>query len=141
MTRIFLPSTGRDAWQALLANPALHWKPGKSAYECASSWEAAAATPRGLPSSIARVLDSHPTTAQAELVLAIPELQVDLPGGGHASQNDLWALLRATSGTISLCLEAKSGETHGPLVSEWLADAPSASGKRKRLAFLCERLV
>lgn len=71
-----------------------------------------------------------------KLVLALPELQVDLPGGGHASQNDVWALLRTEVHTISMSVEAKSGESFDRLVREFLADAPPGSGKPQRLQSL-----
>ncbi|PYO01725.1 MAG: hypothetical protein DMD91_06480, partial [Candidatus Rokuibacteriota bacterium] len=124
MTRIFLPSAGRDDWQRLLADPDRHWRQGKSAFECSTAWEGAQQNPRGLPTLVATALDSHPSAANAELLVAIPELQVDLPGGGHPSQNDVWALLRGAAGIISLAVEAKSGEPLDRLVGEWLVDAP-----------------
>jgi len=85
-------------------------------------------------------LDSHPSAANAELLVAIPELQVDLPGGGHPSQNDVWALLRGAAGIISLAVEAKSWEPLDRLVGEWLVDAPPTSGKPARLQFLRDSL-
>jgi hypothetical protein len=136
MTRIFVPSNGPGDWRRLLADPSCHWVPTKSAFECAVSWEGAQGNSRGIPGPIANALDSHPSTAHAVLVLAIPELQVHLPGGGHPSQNDVWALLRTTAGMVSLSVEAKSGEPLDRLVGEWLADAPATSGKPTRLEFL-----
>ena len=73
-------------------------------------------------------------------MLAVPELQVDLPGGGHPSQNDLWGLLRTGDGLISLSVEAKSGEPLDSLFGEWLSDATRMSGKPARLQFLRECL-
>ena len=140
MTRIFIPSTGRDDWRRLLAAPDRHWRETKSAFECAAAWEGAQQNRRGLPTLVATALDSHPSTASAELLVAIPEFQVDLPGGGHPSQNDVWALLRGAAGTISLAVEAKSGESLDRLVGEWLADAPPTSGKPARLQFLRDSL-
>jgi len=140
MTRIFVPSSGPSDWRRLLADPVRHWVPTKSAFECAVSWEGARQNPRGLPELVASALDSHPSTANAALVLAIPELQVDLPGGGHPSQNDVWALLRTSAETVSLSVEAKSGEPLDRLVGEWVADATPTSGKPKRLEFLRECL-
>ena len=140
MERIFVPSTGPDDWRRLLADPERHWRPTKSAFESATSWQGARRTARGLPRPIASALDSHPSTANAELVLALPELQVDLPGGGHSSQNDVWALLRIGAQMVSLSVEAKSGEPLDRLISDWLVDAPPAIGKPKRLAFLRESL-
>jgi hypothetical protein len=132
---ILLPSAGRDDWRRFLADPS-HWKVGKSAYECATAWEAASGTARGLPPRVAAALDSHPSMAHAQLLIAIPELKVDLPPGGHASQNDVWALLRVGDGTVSMAIEAKCGEALGPLVRERLAEAPPNSGVPARLAFL-----
>jgi hypothetical protein len=40
--------------------------------------------------------------------LGIPEHQVQFDGGGHASQTDLWALLRAPIGLVSMAVEAKN---------------------------------
>jgi hypothetical protein len=138
MSRIFVSSSGPSDWRRLLANPNRHWRPGKSALESAVAWEAAKQTERGLPGSIAHVLDTNPKIAQAELVIALPELRVDLPGGGHPSQNDVWALLRAGREFASLAVEAKSGEPLGQLVSEWLPspDDGTPSGKPKRLEYL-----
>ena len=140
MDRIFVPCVGLTDWRRLLADPARHWKRGKSALESAVAWEAARESDRGIPEAIARVLDSHPRTANSTLLFAVPELQVDLPGGGHPSQNDVWSLLRTADGLVSLSVEAKSGEPLDRLVCEWLTDATSASGKPARLQFLRECL-
>jgi hypothetical protein len=138
MSRILVPSNGPSDWRRLLADPAVQWRAGKSAFESAVAWKTAKATERGLPDSIARLLDTNETSANAEVLIAAPELRVNLPGGGHPSQNDVWALLRARAGLCSLCVEAKSGETLGPLVREWLptADDTTPSGKPKRLDFV-----
>ncbi len=140
MAKIFVPSSGPSDWRRLLADPARHWVRTKSAFECAVAWEAAKRTPRGVPESIAQALDSHSSTANAALLLAIPELQVDLPGGRHPSQNDIWALLRTPTGMVSLAIEAKSGESLDRLVSEWQSDATATSGRPRRLEFLRETL-
>ncbi|MBM4442422.1 MAG: hypothetical protein FJ027_18560 [Candidatus Rokubacteria bacterium] len=138
--RIFIPSSGPSDWRRLLGDPVRHWVPERSAFECAVAWESARHTARGVPKALANALDSYQSTANAELVIAIPELQVDLPGGGHPSQNDVWALLRAGNEMVSLSVEAKAGEPLDRLVSEWLADASPTSGKPARLAFLRESL-
>jgi hypothetical protein len=85
-------------------------------------------------------LDSHELTEGAELLLGFPEHRVSLPGGGHPSQNDLWAILRAAGRFVSLAVEAKAGEPLDKPVAEWLRDAKTASGKPERLAFLKARL-
>lgn len=141
MRRLYVPTRGVESWQALLADPDKHWKEARSAYEAAHSWEAASSSPRGLPPEVARVLDTSPETTAAELVIGLPEHRVALPGGGHASQNDLWALLRAGPSTISMAVEAKAGERLGETVGEWRSDASPRSGKPVRLAAIRELLA
>lgn len=95
----------------------------------AQSWEAA----QGLPSEIAKLLGPD-----AELLLAIPEHKVALPGKGRESQCDIFALARAGGQTIALAVEAKVAEPFGPSVGEWLVGA--SPGKITRLTALCELL-
>ncbi len=147
MRRIFTPTYGPSDWRRLLADPTTQWRRRKSAYELAVSWESASRSGRGLPSDVQAILDGEPTTSGAELLLALPELQVELPGGGHASQTDLWALLRRPAGVaqpghalISVAIEAKAGESFDHIVSDWLKDAKPSSGKPTRLAHLCKTL-
>jgi len=134
MKRIYTPSQGTCSWQALLAEPELHWKRGASAMELAVSWELAARTGSGLPGPVAEALDRHPATSGAQLLFAVPEHRVALPGGSRASQTDLWAVLRVAQGWASLAVEGKAREPFGPTIGEWLAE-PSV-GKTKRLAAL-----
>jgi len=137
MHRIFVPARGLDDWRRLLADPDLHWRDGKSAKELALIWEAAQRTRRGLPPEIAAALDKTGDLRGAALVLAVPEHRVGFAGGGHPSQNDLWALLRVgKSGLVSLTVEAKAGEELGDLVGDWLRKAEEGSKKPARLDHL-----
>jgi len=79
--RIYVPTSGPEAWRTLLADPARHWKPGYSARALATCWEAA----NGWPPEIAAVLRSSPEPAltSVELLIALPEYQV---GTGSAIQ-------------------------------------------------------
>jgi hypothetical protein len=140
MDRLFVPSWGPTDWRRLLADPRAQWKPGKSALESAIAWESARTTSDGLPESVRALLATHELTEGAELLLGLPELQVDLRGGGHASQTDLWALFRTRTRLISAAFEAKSGEELGDTVGEWLAGATAKSGKPDRLKDIGERL-
>ena len=140
MIRLLVPTVGPSDWRRLLGDPARHWVRGKSALEVAVAWEAARNKPRGLPPEVAEILDAHESLRGSTLVLGIPEHQVALPGGGHASQTDLWALLRKEEHLISVAIEAKSGEEFDKLVSDWLAGAKPNSGKPDRLKFLLGRL-
>ena len=140
LDRLLVPTFGPSDWRRLLADPLGHWVRSKSAYEIAVSWESARGTRRGLPNEVAQILDSHDDLEGAELLLGIPEHRVSLPGGGHASQTDLWALLKQNGRLLSLAVEGKAGEPFDKTVGEWLADAKPKSGKPDRLNFLRERL-
>jgi hypothetical protein len=115
----------------LLAEPTLHWKREASAMELAVSWELAAKTDSGLPQQVAEVLDRHASTAGAQLLFAIPEHRVALPGGSRPSQTDLWAVLKVSGGWASVAVEGKAGEPFGSSINEWLRE-PSP-GKTTRL--------
>jgi hypothetical protein len=136
MSNLFLPSQGPSDWRRFLGDPHKHWVRGKSAFECAVSWEQAQSSDRGLPQPVAQALDSNELSKNAGLLVGIPEHKVQIEGGGHASQNDLWTLLRLPVGTASMAVEAKSGESFDKLVDEWLRHAPINSRKPQRLASL-----
>lgn len=93
----------------------------------ALSWEAAEGS---LPIEIAALFG--PDT---ELLLAIPEHKVALPGGPRGTQCDVYALIKSSGQTMSLAVEAKVNEPFGPTVGEWMQN-PSP-GKRERLEFIC----
>ena len=129
---ILLPSSGPDDWQRLLAEPSKQWRTGYSARSLAYCWEQA----DGLPIEIANLFSaSSDFEGQIpELLLAVPEHKVPLPGGRRESQNDVFALLRCSGRTISMTVEGKVNEPFGPMLSEWLAEP--TEGKRTRLAYL-----
>ncbi len=128
-SRILVPSSGPDDWRRLLADPEKHWKWGYSAMAAALAWEAAA----GVPPEIAEVLGG-----ETELLLAIPEHKVALPGGQRESQCDVFALVRVEGETCALSVEAKVNEFLGPTVEEWMDGA--SPGKVQRLRFICKLL-
>jgi hypothetical protein len=132
MSSIYVPSPGPDAWKQFLAKPELHWSVGYSARTLAHSWEAAS----GLPSEIKDLL--HPLVGPAELLIAIPEHKVALPGGRRESQCDVFALVRSTEEVIACAIEGKVDEPFGPTLGEWLEGA--SVGRRKRLAYISEIL-
>jgi hypothetical protein len=111
----------------LLAEPDKHWREGYSAMCAALCWEAAS----GLPEEIGMLFG-----ADCELLLAIPEHKVPMPGRGRESQCDVFALLRQGDGLVSVAVEAKVDEPFGPTVGEWL-DA-GGQGRIDRLRALCE---
>jgi len=126
---ILIPSDGPDDWRRLLADPVTQWRRGYSAMAAALSWEAA----KGVPPEIEALFPDRP-----ELLLAIPEHQVALPGGGRPSQCDVFALIRIQNETCALAVEAKVNEPFGPTLAEW-QNTPSP-GKTLRLGSICQIL-
>lgn len=99
----------------------------------AACWEAAEPN---LPADIRAALESanDPALAGLELLVAIPEWEVALPGGGTASQTDVMAITRNAQGLVILGVEAKVDETFGPTLKEKKAQA--SKGQLDRIAFL-----
>jgi len=127
---IYIPATGADQWAQFLAEPVKQWRSGFSARTVAYSWQEA----DGFPLEVRAVLAAHPGFAGIELLLALPEHQVHLPGGSRPSQNDIWVLARAGNDLVSIAVEGKVAEPFGPTLGVWLDRA--SSGKATRLAFL-----
>jgi hypothetical protein len=137
MKRIFVPTeTGTD-WQRLLGKPKLHWKKGRSAMSAAACWEES--QPQ-LPSEISHVLEDskEPSLSNLELLIAIPEWEVELPGGDTTSQTDILAITRNQAGLVILAVEAKVDEQFGPTLEEKKSGA--TDGQLGRIAYLEQEL-
>ena len=134
MNRIYIPAHSAEQWAQFLAEPVKHWRTGYSARTLAHSWQEA----QGFPSEVHEVLSAAEPFADIELLLALPEHQVPLPGGSRPSQNDIWVLARTGIELVSIAVEGKVAEPFGPTVEEWLAE--SSPGKVARLEFLCAEL-
>lgn len=132
MSRIYIQTSNAEQWAQFLAEPVKHWRQGYSARTLAYSWQEAI----GFPSEVASVLS--PQFPSVELLLALPEHQVPLPGGSRPSQNDIWVLARSEGKLISIAVEGKVSEPFGPTVREWQTE-PS-SGKLERLSYLLDLL-
>ena len=131
MKPIVVPTHGVQDWQELLADPTKHWRTGYSARALAHAWEAAS----GLPPEVAALLGPF---GKVELLLAIPEYDVPLPGGERPSQNDVFALVRREAGLVVIMVEGKVAESFGPTLEEWRKDA--SAGKTERLAHIKAKL-
>ena len=132
MSKIYLPATHVQQWSQFLADPDRQWRQGYSARTLAYSWQEAF----GFPAEVNSVLSS--VFPEIELLFAFPEHQVPLPGGGHSSQNDIWALAHSHDQLVSITVEGKVSEPFGPTIHEW--QAASSPGKTKRLAYLLSLL-
>ncbi len=140
MNRLFVPTLGPSDWRRLLADPDKQWVRYKSALEMAVCWEAARESARGLPPEVAATLDTAAKVRGAELLIGLPEHKVSFEGGGHPSQNDLWALLRVGRELMSMAVEAKAGENLARIVKDWLPKDGERSGKPERLNALKRQL-
>jgi hypothetical protein len=137
MNHIYIPTTAPDDWRKFLAEPEKQWRSGYSAKELAECWEQSS----GFPSEFQDLFSKSENQVlnELKLLLAIPEYQVDLPGGRHPSQNDLFVLARAKdSQLVTIMVEGKVAEPFGDTLEIWLKDA--SEGKKKRLNFLCDVL-
>ena len=137
MNRIYIPTSSSDDWRKFLAEPEKQWRSGYSAKELAECWEHS----DGFPLEFQKLFSSskNPAVHELELLLGIPEYQVDLPGGRRPSQNDLFVLARAKDcQLVSIMVEGKVSEPFGDTLEIWLKDA--SEGKKKRLEFLCDTL-
>lgn len=133
--RILIPTQSPLDWKRLLAKPDLHWKPGASAMATASSWEAA----DGLPREVQAALSSGPAALRdLDLVIAVPEWEVPLPGGSTSSHTDVLAVATSAHGLVVIAVEAKVDEPFGPTIGEKRAEA--SGGQHERLRYLHETL-
>lgn len=103
----------------------------------AACWEAAA---NQLPPEISRALDEtgDPFLAKLELVAAVPEWEVDLPGGDRPSQTDVLAVTSNALGLAILGVEAKVDEPFGPTLGE--KRLTISRGQQERLDYLHSEL-
>lgn len=136
MGRCYVPSDGPDSWQTLLRDPAKHWRTGYSAKTLAHCWEA----DDRLRSELASLIKTVPRyeDEEPELLLAVPEWKVPLPGGRAGSQNDVMALIGVGRDLMIAAVEGKVSESFGPKIGKWYAK-PS-EGKTERLAYICRLL-
>lgn len=137
MNRIYIPTSSPANWRKHLAEPDKQWRDDYSAKELADCWESA----NGFPAEIAAVFSSsnQPAMRALELLLAIPEFPVDLPGGKRPSQNDLFVLARTQDGElVTIMVEGKVREPFGETLANWLKGA--SKGKHRRFNFLCDTL-
>jgi hypothetical protein len=102
--------------------------------ETSVSWEGSAKKDSGLPHPIEKILHES-IYKNPKLIFGVAEHQVDLPGGKHASQCDVWALTNSTAGQLSLSVEAKANEPFGKgneSLSQWLISKDSEKSKENR---------
>lgn len=131
MSRLHIATRGIGDWQSRLASPTKHWVRGKSAFETAVSWELADSAGTGLPPCIEDLFNDQ--YGSSELLIGVAEHCVKLAGGGRASQNDVWGLVRTPQGTVSLVVEAKAAESFGDAtLAAWLQASDNENAQQNR---------
>jgi hypothetical protein len=73
-----------------------------------------------------------------DLLIAVPEWEVALPGGSTASHTDVLAVGTNSHGLVIVAVEAKVEEPFGPTIGEKRSGA--SKGQEERLRFLCSTL-
>jgi len=134
MNRLCIETRGIGSWQDRLAKPS-HWRRGYSAMEVAASWEGAAGRASGLPEPLELLFKDSPFSNPV-LMVGIAEHKVRLAGQGGDSQCDVWALLNASQGVVSLSVEAKAKEPFGEKnesLARWLRAGKSLNSPKNRL--------
>lgn len=136
MSKFFIPTNSPEDWKSLLADPDKHWKTGYSAKALAYAWQEAG----GFPRSVKRVFKNSGIKLfqDIEMLIALPEYKVPLPGGRRASQNDIFVLAKGNGQLISIAVEGKVDESFGEVIADWKLH--DMGGKKVRLKFLCEVL-
>jgi hypothetical protein len=136
VNKIFIPARKPEDWKSLLAEPDKQWKTGYSAKALAYCWQGA----NDFPQCVRRVFKKSGIALfqNMELLLALPEYQVLLPGGARPSQNDIFVLARGNNQLVSIMVEGKVSEPFGDTIAEWRKD--NSEGKEVRLKFLLEEL-
>ena len=133
--KIFIPTKDAECWSNFLVDKTKQWQKGFSAMETALSWEKA----DGLPTEIKKILSHDAEFKGAELLLAIPEYKVSLPGGSSPSQNDVFAILTSKKSLTVMTVEGKAKEDFDKTIDNW-KNSVSETGVDKRLGFLVETI-
>lgn len=130
------PLNGPEEWRQLLAKPDRHWKTGYSAKALAYCWQEA----EGFPFEVSQMFLGSGINVfrDIEILLAVPEYKVPLPGGLRASQSDIFLLAKGSGQLVSIVVEGKVSERFGDTIAEWKAQP--GNGKEIRLNYLCSLL-
>ena len=131
-----------DDWFHLAppAGGAKHWVDGRSAKELAKAWCGRASGP-AVPVELQELLSTHPDTAGAVIIEAIPEHKVRFDNiRGEPRNTDLVCIAERANQRIAISIEAKADEPFG----EWVANVlrtPPPSRRPERLERLCQALL
>ena len=137
MKRVYVPTKSPDDWKQSRADPETQWRSGFSAKELAECWEKS----DGFPPEFQELFTNsdNPILHKLEMLLAIPEHKVVLPGGKRPSQNDLFVLARAKDELLGSITVVGNLRKFFVLIT-FLRLKDDSNGKKIRLKFLCDVL-
>lgn len=122
------------------AGGAKHWVDGRSAKELAKAWCGRGSGP-AVPIELQELLSTHPDTAGAVIIEAIPEHKVRFDNiRGEPRNTDLVCIAERANQRIAISIEAKIDEPFGELVAKVLS-TPPPSRRPERLERLCQALL
>jgi hypothetical protein len=122
------------------AGGAKHWVDARSAKELAKAWCGRGAGP-AVPIELQELLSTHPDTAGAVIIEAIPERKVRFDNiRGEPRNTDLVCIAERANQRIAISIEAKADEPFGELVAKVLS-TPPPSRRPERLERLCQALL
>lgn len=133
--KILVPTKNVESWKELLADREKHWRKEYSAMETALSWENKGDIPKEILNSLKLISDFE----EVELLIAIPEYKVSLPGGTRPSQNDVFALLSTTKQLAVMTVEGKAKEDFDDTIRNWKRRT-SEAGVKERLGFILKSI-
>lgn len=133
--KILIPTKDAESWKDLLADPTKQWKDGYSAKQTAYSWEKNS----DIPKEILKVLTCYPDFSDLELIFAVPEFKVTLPGGTRPSQNDVLAICTTSEALAVLTVEGKAKEGFDKTIINWKQHT-SDNGVKERLGFILSKI-
>jgi Domain of unknown function (DUF6946) len=123
------PLSSPEQAQALLRDPQLHWKKGRSAYELAHAWVG----PGGTPKSVMGLFETAPEWRGATLIAGFVEHGTALDTMAGPSWTDLLAIMCVQDRLGVVAVEGKAGESFGPLIGDW----NTTPGREARLRWAC----
>ena len=100
---ILMPAT-LDDWRHQLSEPKT--RPTSNVSQLTERWRNAS----GFPVEIASLFATTEATRRATVLVVVPNHQVPLAGGAHASGLDLWVLARTAGGLLSVTIDAIGAE-------------------------------
>lgn len=103
----------------------------------AACWDSSAGR---LPREVAITLSGSgcPELKDLQILAAIPEWEVPLPGGSRSSFTDVLALTRNDLGLCTIAVEAKAGEDFGPTMHAKRSE--SSAGQTSRISYVHDLL-